>query len=73
MAIQSAHLSTNASTGQSAGRTEKEVPLDALATVLSAAFDKAAVSIASGEPVEDYKEAIRILTSGIPGMDSENS
>jgi AcrR family transcriptional regulator len=73
IAIQSAHLGTNASAGRSTGRTEKDVPLDALATVLSAAFDKAAVSIASGEPVEDYKEAIRILASGIPGMGSKSS
>lgn len=44
------------------------VPLAALAAVLSAAFDKAALEIISGKPVEEYKEALRILSMGIPGM-----
>ena len=37
------------------------VPLDAMAQVLSAAFDRAALAIAEGEPADDYKQAIRLL------------
>jgi len=48
-----------------------DVPLDALTAVLSAAFDKAALAIVSGESAEEYREALRILTSGIPGMRSD--
>ncbi len=40
------------------GGAKVEVPLDALTGVLSAAFDKAALAIALGDPSEDYKEAI---------------
>lgn len=52
---------------QAAGVT---VPLDALTAVFSAAFDKAALAIVLGESSEDYKEAIRILAEGIPGMNA---
>ena len=62
LAIQSAH--------SSADQGRPTVPLDALTSILSAAFDKAALSIVLGGSSEDYKEAIRILASGIPGMSS---
>lgn len=41
------------------------VPLDAMTQVLSAAFDRAALAIAAGEPAADYKEAIRILLTAL--------
>jgi AcrR family transcriptional regulator len=53
------------------GGAKVEVPLEALTGVLSAAFDKAALAIALGDPSEDYKEAIRILVAGIPGIDAD--
>ncbi len=46
------------------------VPHDALSTILSAAFDKAALAVASGESVQEYREALRLLMIGIPGMKS---
>lgn len=40
-------------------------PLDALAELLSAAFDRAALAIAEGHPEDDYKVAIRLIISGL--------
>ncbi len=51
-------------------RGENDRALDALAAVLSAAFDKAALAIASGEPADEYRDALRMLAVGIPGMTS---
>ena len=45
----------------------RAVPLDALTALLSAAFDRAALAIASGEPADDYKTAIRALIDGLLG------
>ena len=53
--------------------TKTDVSLDALTAILSAAFDKAALAIVLGGPIEDYKRAIRVLTSGIPGMNPDAS
>ncbi len=44
------------------------LPVDALANVLSAAFDKAALAVSMGGSLVDYKAALRILAEGIPGM-----
>lgn len=55
-----------------AAEDRSDVPLEALTAVLSAAFDKAALAIVSGESADDYREALRILTSGIPGMDPDS-
>lgn len=41
------------------------VPLDALTQVLSAAFDRAALAIAAGEPAEAYKQAVRTLLAAL--------
>lgn len=41
------------------------VPLGAMTQVLSAAFDRAALSIAEGEPADDYKQAIRALLTAL--------
>ena len=49
------------------------MPLDALTEVLSAAFDKAALAIISGKPIDDYKEALRILCMGIAGMNTKTT
>jgi hypothetical protein len=38
--------------------------LDAAAAILSAAFDKAALDIASGKPATAYKAAIRRILEG---------
>lgn len=54
----------------SKGEHAEAVPVDALATVLSAAFDKAALAVVAGEPIEEYKLALRILLMGIPGIQS---
>lgn len=43
----------------------KPVPLDAATALLSAAFDRAALAIASGEPAGEYKAAIRALIVGL--------
>ena len=51
--------------------TDVKVPLDALTSIFSAAFDKAALAIVLGESSQDFKEAIRILAEGIPGMKSD--
>jgi AcrR family transcriptional regulator len=53
------------------GDEVESVPVDALAAILSAAFDQAAFAVAGGAAVEDYKAALRILLLGIPGMKSE--
>ena len=55
-----------------ADQDRTNIPLEALTAVLSAAFDKAAMAIVSGESAEEYREALRILTSGIPGMRSDS-
>jgi len=47
------------------GEDAADVPRDALATILSAAFDKAALQVVSGESIEDYKASLRILLEGI--------
>lgn len=41
------------------------MPLDEMAALLSAAFDKAVLQIASGEPAEPYQEAIGRLIDGL--------
>ncbi len=38
---------------------------DALAEILSAGFDKAALAIAEGKPAEDYKHAIQLVLKGL--------
>jgi len=43
----------------------KSVPLDALAELLSAAFDRAALAIAEGEPVDGYRAAVRMILTGL--------
>ena len=48
-----------------AGGTSATLPLDALTAVLSAAFDRAALDIAAGEPAEDYQAVLRALLSGL--------
>ena len=42
---------------------QEKVPLTALADVLSAAFDRAALAISEGGREEDYREAISIILS----------
>ena len=54
-----------------AGNEITDGSVDALAAVLSAAFDKAALAIASGESAGDYRDALRMLAGGIPGMESD--
>ena len=49
------------------------MPHGALSAVLSAAFDKAALAVVSGESLEEYRTALRILLTGIPGMKSMKS
>ena len=41
--------------------TLQNAPLEALTEVLSAAFDRAALAIAEGQPAEDYKAAVRLV------------
>jgi AcrR family transcriptional regulator len=55
------------------GADATDVPVEALASVLSAAFDKAALAIVSGESADDYKRALRILTAAIPGLDPDST
>jgi AcrR family transcriptional regulator len=50
------------------GADSSDIPHSALSAVLSAAFDKAALAVVSGEPLEEYRTALRILLTGIPGM-----
>lgn len=46
--------------------TLRRVSLDALTEVLSAAFDRAALAIAQGRSVDDYKGAIRLIFEHLP-------
>ncbi len=48
-----------------AGAGGKSVPLGQVAEMLSAAFDKAALMIAEGAPVEPYRRAARALLAGL--------
>jgi AcrR family transcriptional regulator len=48
-----------------------DAPLDALTELLSAAFDRAALAIAEGNPEEDYKAAIRLIMTGLLGCKSQ--
>ncbi|TQV77819.1 TetR/AcrR family transcriptional regulator [Denitrobaculum tricleocarpae] len=41
------------------------LPLEAMTSILSAAFDRAALAIAQGAPAEDYKAAIRRMLEGL--------
>ncbi|QHE84088.1 TetR/AcrR family transcriptional regulator [Hydrogenophaga sp. BPS33] len=41
------------------------VPLRELSVLLSAAFDRAALAIARGEPAAPYEQAVRLLLSGL--------
>lgn len=41
------------------------IPLDALTTIVSASFDRAALAIANGEPASRYKSAMRVLLQGL--------
>ncbi|WP_282610512.1 TetR/AcrR family transcriptional regulator [Pelagibius sp. Alg239-R121] len=43
------------------------LPLDAMADILSAAFDRAALAIAEGQPPEDYKAVTRKLLTSLFG------
>ncbi len=43
----------------------KNAPLEALAEILSAAFDKAALAIAEGQSEEDYKAAIHLTLKSL--------
>lgn len=49
------------------------VPLQALTTIVSAAFDRAALAIANGEPAEEYRAAIGLLLSSLAGFDQTMS
>lgn len=54
--------------GLAAAMTDKKTTpasLDALADVLSAAFDQAALSIAAGKTATPYKAAVRMLLEGV--------
>lgn len=42
--------------------------LAALTDLLSAAFDRAALAIANGAAEDDYKQAIRVLLTGLPAL-----
>jgi AcrR family transcriptional regulator len=55
------------------GEDSKAMPHGALSEVLSAAFDRAALAVVSGESPEEYRAALRILLTGIPGMKSKKS
>ena len=50
---------------KAAGVGGKAVPVQALAEMLSAAFDRAALSIAEGAPAEPYRRAARALLTGL--------
>ena len=41
------------------------IPLDALADLLSAAFDRAALAISLGRPADDYRHAVGTLLSSL--------
>ncbi|MEO8250764.1 MAG: TetR/AcrR family transcriptional regulator, partial [Burkholderiales bacterium] len=43
----------------------KKLPLDALAQVVSAAFDRAALAVAAGEPSKQYNAALRMVLQGL--------
>ena len=43
----------------------KDVPLEPLTDVLSAAFDRAALAIAEGNPPAEYEAAIRSVIEGL--------
>lgn len=43
----------------------KAVPLDAVTALLSAAFDRAALAIVSGEPADEYRAAMGALIEGL--------
>ena len=45
----------------------RSVPLHALTEVLSAAFDRAALAIAEGQPAEDYRAAVRLILTKLLG------
>ena len=47
------------------------IPLDELTDIFSSAFDRAALAIVRGGSRGSYREAIRILAEGIPGMKTE--
>ncbi len=43
----------------------RKAPLDALASLLSSAWDRAALDIAAGAPPEDYRKAFRVLIGAL--------
>lgn len=45
------------------GALPQDTPLKALAEILSAAFDRAALAIAENRPADDYQAAIRLILS----------
>ena len=47
------------------GERREALPLDALAELLGAAFDRAALAISLGEPADDYRRAIDALLASI--------
>lgn len=50
---------------QALGAASAQAPIHELAVLLSAAFDRAALAIARGEPVARYHEAFRCLLTGL--------
>jgi len=46
-------------------RPEAVLPLRELSVLLSAAFDRAALAIARGDPAEPYEQAVRLLLSSL--------
>ena len=39
----------------------KKLPVDALAAILSADFDRAALAVNAGEPLQDYRKALKVI------------
>jgi AcrR family transcriptional regulator len=61
-ALTGAITSAGAATAEGAA---SGIPLEALTGILSAAFDRAALAIAEGQPAEDYRAAITLILKGL--------